>query len=182
MPNWVTRSPYCEVPLTLLPKAYPTKIMTVGIHKNKPYDWIIRNDVQYCHWAMSKELKDELNDSLSIFAHYCLENPELADQHTNLKQITKTTGPCQMVTTTFTGCGRAMHTGRATVSMFSITAQDVVASPKRFRGHTIDPQRLKLAITMVSEGRMSLDDLSWIWAPGNYLVTEKEEIFYFMHS
>ena len=67
--------------------------MTVGKHKNKPYDWIIRNDAQYCQWVMSMEQKDELNDSLSIFAHYCFENPELADQYNILKQITKSTGP-----------------------------------------------------------------------------------------
>ena len=131
---------------------------------------------------MSMEQKDELIESLSIFAHYCFENPELADQNTNLKQVTKTTGPCDMVTTTSTGFGRAMYTGRATVSMFAMTAQDVTTSSKRFKGYTIDPQRLKTAITMISEGKMSLDELSWIWNEGNYIVTPQEEIFYFMHS
>ena len=155
--------------------------MTVGKHKNKPYDWVIRNDTQYCHWLMSMEQRDELSDSLSIFAHYCFENPELAAQY-NTKQITKSTGPCNMITTTFTGHGRAMLTGSATVNMFAMTAQDITSSPRRFKGFTIDPQKIKDAIKQVAEGKISLDDLSWIWSEGNYIVTAQEEIFYFMHS
>ena len=127
------------------------------------------------------EKRDELSDSLTIFAHFCFENPELANQITT-KQITKCTGPCDMVSTTFPGYGRAMLTGSATVNMFAMTAHDISDSPRRFKGFTIDPKKLKDAIKMVAEGKLSLDELSWIWNEGNYIVTQHEEIFYFWHS
>ena len=179
--NWTMRAPTIAAPVQLLPRSYPSHIMTVGKYRGKPYEWVIRNDAQYCHWIMKMEERDELSDSLTIFAHFCFENPELAGQH-DTKQITKSTGPCEMITTTFTGYGRAMLTGSSTVSMFAMTAQDISDSPRRFKGFTIDPMKLKTAIRMVAEGKLSLDDLSWIWNEGNYIVTAQEEIFYFMHS
>ena len=87
-----------------------------------------------------------------------------------------------MVCTTFTGYGRAMLTGAATVNMFAMTAQDISDSPRRFKGYTIDPNKLKEAIKMIAAGKLSLDEVSWIWNEGNYIVTAQEEIFYFMHS
>ena len=155
--------------------------MTVGQYKGKSYDWIIRNDVQYCKWIMGMELRDELNDSLTIFAHYCPESKDLADQF-RMKQITRKAGPCEMVTTTFTGYGRKMLTGAATVNMFAVQAQEITECPKRFRGYTIDPDQLKETIKKIAAGQMSLDELSWIWNQGNYLVTPEEKIYYFMHK
>ena len=155
--------------------------MTVGKYKHKSYDWIIRNDVQYCKWIMGMELRDQLDDSLTIFAHYCFESTDLADQF-HVKQITKKAGPCNMVATTYTGYGRKMLTGAATVNMFAVRAHEVTESPRRFRGYTIDPDKLKETIKQIAAGKMSLDELSWIWNQGNYIVTPEEKIYCFMHK
>ena len=75
-----------------------------------------------------------------------------------------------------------MLTGSATVNMFAVQAREIFDGPKRYKGYTIDPNKMKEAIKMVAAGKLSLDEVSWIWNEGNYIVTAQEEIFYFMHS
>ena len=180
--DWNQGHPIVPVPPQLESRTYTNPIMTVGKYRYKSYDWIIRNDIQYCKWIIGMELRDQLDDSLTIFAHYCLESTNLADEY-HVKQITKKAGPCNMVTTTYTGYGRRMLTGAATVNMFSASrAQEITECPKRFRGYTIDPDQLKETIKKIAAGQMSLDVLSWIWNQGNYLVTPEDKIYYFMHK
>ena len=66
--------------------------------------------------------------------------------------------------------------------MFAVRAHEVTESPRRFRGYTIDPDKLKETIKKIAAGKMSLDELSWIWNQGNYIVTPEEKIYYFMHK
>ena len=75
-----------------------------------------------------------------------------------------------------------MLTGAATVNMFAVQAREISEGPKRYKGYTIGPNKMKEAIKMVAAGKLSLDEVSWIWNQGNYIVTPNEEIYYFMHS
>ena len=130
---------------------------------------------------MKKELDDELGDELSIFAHYCLETPHLTNSSTT-KEITKSGGINDMVTTTFTGYGRAMKTGASTVSLFSMIASDVHNAPQNYQGHTIDPKKLRHTIKQIRDGELSLDELSWLWDDANFIVTGKKQVFYIFHQ
>ena len=87
-----------------------------------------------------------------------------------------------MTCATFTGYGKAMMTGAATVNMFGVAAREIAENSKRCKGFTIDAKKLKKAIEQVAKGDLSLDEISWIWNPGNYIVTQEREIYYFMHS
>ena len=67
-------SPTIQTLLQLRSRTYPTTVLTYGKHKGYSFDWVIRNDPGYAHWAMELELKDQIEDPLTTFAHYCLEN------------------------------------------------------------------------------------------------------------
>ena len=128
---------------------------------------------------MKKEMQDELGDELSIFAHYCLETPHLA-KSIPMKQYTKSGGINDMVTTTFSGHGRAMKTGASTINLFAMTARNLVENPHHFKGFTIDPKKLKKTIQQIAAGQLSIDEVSWIWEETNFIVTAQSEVFYFM--
>ena len=181
--NWALKAPFLTAPLTLLPRSFTstTNVLTTGKYQGKPYDWVVRNDINYCEFLMKKELEDGLGSELSIFAHYCLEIPHLA-QLVTTKEITKMGGVNNMVTTTFTGYGRAMRTGRATVSHFALTAKDILQAPQTFKGYTIDPQMLRKTIKLIRDGELSLDEISWLWEDGTHIVTPKQEVFYIWHQ
>ena len=167
-------------PTALLPRSFETlaSVLTTGQYKGKPYDWVIRTDPNYCRYLMQKELKDELNDELGIFAHYCLETPQLANSILTTKTITKSGGINDMVSTTFTGYGRAMTTGAATINHFSVTARNLVENPQSFKGYTIDPKKLKKTLQQIAAGELSLDEGSWLWEGTNFIVTAQSEVFY----
>ena len=181
--NWSSKPPHIAIPMTLLPRSFntTTNVLATGQYAGKPYDWVIRNDQQYCQFLMKKELQDELGNELSIFAHYCLETPQLAKTITT-KEVTKKGGINNMVTTTFTGFGRAMKTGAATISHFSMTANDILETPQRFKGYTVDPNKLRMTIQQIKNGELSLDELSWLWEDTNFIVTGQNEVFYIFHQ
>ena len=127
---------------------------------------------------MDKELKDDIEDPLAIFAHYCLETSDLAKFH-NARPITRSGGPCDMVSTTYTGTGRSLRTGGYTVDLFAVRALEISDCPRRFKGYEIEAKALKKTISMIAEGRLSLDCLSWLWNTGNVIATPNEEIYHF---
>ena len=181
--NWSLKAPFIAVPLTMLPRSFntTTNVLTTGKYQGKPYDWVVRNDLNYCEFLMKKELEDELGSELSIFAHYCLEIPYLAKRVTT-KEITKTGGVNNLITTTFTGYGRAMRTGAATISHFSLTANDIIHAPQIFKGYTINPKTLRETIQLIKNGELSLDEISWLWEDAHFIVTSKNEVFYIWHQ
>ena len=176
--DWKMATPTISIPLTLRPREYRTKVMTYGKHQGRTFDWVIRNDPKYAHWAMERELNDNIEDPLAIFAHYCLETSDLAKFHKS-RPMTRSGGPCNMVSTTYTGTGRSLRTGGFTVDMFAMRALEISDCPRRFKGYDIDGQALKTTISLIAEGKLSLDCLSWLWNPGNYLVTPNDEIYHF---
>ena len=144
----------------------------------KTFDWIIRTDPDYAHWAIELEVTDQLDGPMCIFAHYCMENADMALLHKS-RPIKKADGPCDMVLTTFTGTGKNLRTGGMTVDLFSVRALEISEHPRRFRGYTIDKQALLNVIKKISKGELSLDTLSWLWNSENYLITPNNEIYHF---
>ena len=84
-----------------------------------------------------------------------------------------------MVSTTYTGTGRSLRAGGLTVDLFAVRALEISDCPRRFKGYNIDAKALKKTIGLIAEGKLSLDCLSWLWNPDNYLVTPNDEIYHF---
>ena len=95
------------------------------------------------------------------------------------RPIKRSGGPCDMVSTVYTGMGKALRTGGMTVDGFAVRALEISDCPRRFKGYTIDAKALKMAIGLIAEGKLSLDNLSWLWNSDNYLVTPNNEIYHF---
>ena len=116
------------------------------------FDWVIRNDPCYVRWAINLELQDRIEDPLTIFAHYCMEYSNLAES-LPARMTRAAGGPCDMVLTTFTGLGKSLRTGGATIDLFEMRAQDILSDKKQAKGFTITPKQLKKAISLVVEGQ-----------------------------
>ena len=84
-----------------------------------------------------------------------------------------------MIGTTYTGTGKNPRTGGLTVDLFAVRARDIIERPKSFKGYSVDSDALRRTIKMITEGKLSLDCLSWLWNNENYLVTPDDEIYHF---
>ena len=174
---WNLKPPIINPPQVLMPRTYHSRLLTTGKYKGQTYDWVIRQDQQYCTYLMRMEMEDQLGDELSIFAHYCLETPALAERVPQ-REYKKTGGINNVIKTTFSGHGQAMKTGAQTLTIFGQMVRRFNEQPNTFKGYQIDPKELKKTISQIADGVVSIDELSWLWNETNMIVTALGEVYY----
>ena len=83
-----------------------------------------------------------------------------------------------MVTASFTGLGKSLRTGACTSDLFERRTEDILDDKKQARGYAIDSKKLKWALSLIVNGEMSLDEISWLWNEDNYIITANREVYH----